>query len=45
MPIEKILIEYAKLHLQLIAANEQIAQLQKQVNDLQPSNKPVNDKV
>lgn len=40
MPIEKILIEYAKLHLQLIAANEQIAELQKQVKDLQPSDKP-----
>jgi hypothetical protein len=31
MSIEKILIEFAKLQLQLIAANEQIAALQAQI--------------
>ena len=34
MPIEKVLIEFAKLQLQLIAANEQIAALQAQVKEL-----------
>jgi len=31
MPIEKVLIEYAKVQLQLIVANETIAQLQAQL--------------
>lgn len=37
MSIEKMLIEYAKLHLQLITANEQIALLQAQIADLNKS--------
>jgi hypothetical protein len=40
MPIEKILIEFAKLQLQLIAANEQISALQAQINASQQSVKP-----
>lgn len=35
MPLEKILVEYAKLHLQLVQANEQIALLQAQVKSMQ----------
>lgn len=35
MPIEKVLIEFAKLQLQLITANEQIAALQAQLKDVQ----------
>lgn len=31
MPIEKVLIEYAKTQLQLIVANEKIAQLEAQL--------------
>jgi hypothetical protein len=34
MPIEKVLIEYAKLHVQLIVAQEKIAQLEAQIKDL-----------
>jgi multidrug resistance efflux pump len=37
MPIEKVLIEFAKLQLQLIAANEQIAALQAQIKEQQAS--------
>jgi len=36
MPIEKILIEYAKLHIQLTVANEKIAQLEAQIAASQP---------
>ncbi len=36
MPIEKVLIEFAKIQLQLITANEQIAVLQAQIKALLP---------
>lgn len=31
MPIEKVLIEYAKIHVQLVVAQERIAQLEAQI--------------
>jgi hypothetical protein len=34
MSIEKVLIEFAKVQLQLISANEQIAALQAQIDEL-----------
>lgn len=37
MPIEKVLIEFAKLQLQLISANEKIAQLEAQISALKPA--------
>jgi hypothetical protein len=37
MPIDKVLIEYAKVQLQLVVANEQIAQLQAQLAALRPA--------
>ena len=37
MPVDKILIEYAKLHLQLVQANETIAQLQEKIKELTAS--------
>jgi hypothetical protein len=40
MPIEKVLIEFAKLQLQLIAANETIAALQAQIKEQQVPAKP-----
>jgi hypothetical protein len=36
MPIEKVLIEYAKLHIQLIIAQEKIAQLEAQIKASTP---------
>lgn len=40
MEINQVLIEYAKLHLQLVQANQYIAQLQQQVKKLTPEQVP-----
>ena len=37
MPIERVLIEYAKVQLQLLVANETITQLQEQIKQLTPA--------
>lgn len=42
MPIEKVLIEYAKLHIQLTVAQEKIQQLEAQIAAL--TSKPVTKK-
>jgi hypothetical protein len=44
MPIEKILIEFAKLQLQVIAANEHIIALQAQIAEAQLTQKPEEQK-
>lgn len=43
MPIEKVLIEYAKLHIQLTVAQERIVQLEAQITALTPKSAPVTD--
>ncbi len=40
MPIEKVLIEYAKIHVQLVVANERIVQLEQQIKEMSGANKP-----
>ena len=37
MEINQVLVEYAKLHLQLVNANNYIAQLQAQIKELKPA--------
>jgi hypothetical protein len=44
MPIEKVLIEYAKVSLQLVQANDMIAELQAQLKAAKDASVPVAEK-